>query len=148
MTANKATDIFHRYLADKGIKKSFPRETVLNVFLGSNKHLSLNEIYALVQKNHPRAGFTTVYRAMKIISDAGIAEKVDFGDGIIRYERTREDEHHDHLVCRLCGGVTEVFNQEIETLQDEMAEEHEFHPTDHRLVIFGHCQVCLRKGGI
>ena len=84
-----------QYLKDKGIRTSKQREHVLDVFLKAEKHLTMAGLYEIVRKKHPSIGYATVYRAMKVICDAGLAREVNFGQGGSRFEHEYGHEHHD-----------------------------------------------------
>jgi Fur family ferric uptake transcriptional regulator len=138
-------EIFDHYLSKKGIRRSGQREHILEIFLRTEKHLTIEELYNLAKKKHPELGYATVARAMKVICEAGLAEKVDFEGGIARFEHKYGHEHHDHLICVKCGTFIEVRNDEIEKLQEKMAKRKGFKVIRHKLQIFGLCQSCQKK---
>ncbi len=78
---------------------------------------------------------------MKLLLRLGYVNEVDFGEGVTRYE-SNMSSHHDHLVCKSCGVVTEFIDSRIEELQSEVAHKHEFRPLTHRLDIYGYCRKC------
>jgi len=140
-----AKNVFRRYLKTAGLLHSKRRELVLDVFLATEKHPTIDDLYDLARKKDPRIGLATVYRAMKVICDSGLARETDFGDGVRRFEHDYRHQHHDHLVCVQCGRVIEVVSTKIEDLQDKLAAEHDFTPTTHKMQIFGTCRKCRRK---
>lgn len=134
--------IFLEHIQKKGLRKTAQRELILVVFLKTEDHLSSEDLYWLVHKKDPNVGQTTVYRTLKLLTDAGLAREVRLGDGRTYYEHHFEHDHHDHMICTECGKVIEFFNAEIERLQDEMAEKYNFKPTHHSLRILGVCEEC------
>ncbi len=140
-------DIFREYLRASGIRYSRQREQVLDVFLEVEDHLTVDQLLSHVKRKYPRIGRVTVYRAMKVICDAGLAEEVDLGDGVKRYEHRYNHEHHDHLICKRCGRVEELTDPEMERLQDELMRRFGFKPISHRLQLFGICPQCTGKEG-
>jgi Fur family ferric uptake transcriptional regulator len=104
--------------------------------------VTVEDLYQIVQKKEPGIGQVTVFRTLKILADAGIANPVRFGDKTIRYELAHGSEHHDHLVCTSCGSVIEVFDENLEAIQDKLCKKHRFKPLKHRLEIFGTCKKC------
>ena len=138
--------VLNGYVRDKGIRQSEQRAKVLDVFLKTERHLSVAEIYELVRKKYSTIGYATVYRAMKVICEAGLAREVDFGDGASRYEHKYGHEHHDHMICLKCGKFIEVMSPAIEKLQEKMAQGHGFTPVRHKMQIFGICKKCKVKG--
>jgi Fur family ferric uptake transcriptional regulator len=134
--------ILDDFIKSKALRRTPQRERVLDVFLSVEKHVSVDELYKLVKRRHPDIGYTTVYRTMRLLSETGLCNEVDFGDGILRYEHKYNHSHHDHLVCTECGCFIEVSQPQIEQLQDRLAKKHNFVPTDHRLHIYGVCKKC------
>ena len=141
-----AKTVLRQYLKNKGLLHSKQREQVLDVFLKTEKHLTIGDLYELVRKKNPKIGLATVYRAMRVICAAGLARETDFGDGVRCFEHEYQHQHHDHLVCLKCGKITEVMSPEIEKLQERLAKKYSFTPLRHRMQIFGVCRKCKRKG--
>ena len=92
---------------------------------------------------HPGIGYTTVYRTMKLLCEAGLAHEHNF-DGTARYEIAHE--HHDHLVCTRCGKIVEFECELIESAQDKIAAAYGFRVLRHRHELYGHCADCQRAG--
>jgi Fur family ferric uptake transcriptional regulator len=141
----KEIEILEKFIKEKGLRYTPQREEILRVFLSVEKHLSADELHNIVKKKYPGIGYVTVYRTMRLLSDAGLCAEVDFGDGITRFEHQYGHEHHDHLVCVKCGKYEEVVKPAIEKLQDELAKEKRFIPLKHKLQIFGICAKCSKK---
>ena len=129
-----------RYLEERGLKHTRQRDAVLEAFLSAGGHATSEDIYRSVQAEDESVGHTTVYRTMKLLVEAGLAEERHFDDGVIRYEI--EHHHHDHLVCLKCGKIIEFECEMIETAQDEIAARYEFRVLRHRHELYGHCADC------
>ena len=136
--------IFQEFIARKGLKSTRQRDVILDAFLSSERHMSIEELYLKLRSRHPNIGYATVYRTLKLFAEAGIALEIQFGDGQTRYEHLAEGEHHDHLVCTLCGAITEFRNDTIEKLQDEIAEGYGFIIETHKLELYGRCAKCRK----
>jgi Fur family ferric uptake transcriptional regulator len=134
---------FHAYLAEQGLKSTQQREIILHEFLRAGAHLSTEELYLRLREQHPRIGYATVHRTLKLFAECGIAEPRHFGDGQTRYESMAGEEHHDHLICTACGAIVEFENPEIEALQERVASQHGFRIERHRLELYGRCRECL-----
>lgn len=150
MAGNKARfeeekEVFEEHIRKRGLRKTTQRELILEVFLETEEHLASEDLYWLVQKKDPNIGQTTVYRTLKLLTDAGLAREVRLGDGRTYYEHHFDHEHHDHMICTACGLVIEFFSPELEAKQDEMADKYNFKPTHHSLRILGLCEECQRK---
>ncbi len=129
-----------RYLEEHDLKHTRQRDLILDAFLEARGHVTSDEIYQRVRAENPNIGFTTVYRTMKLLVEAGLAEERQFDDGVTRYEI--EHEHHDHLVCTRCGKIIEFECRSIEEAQNRIAAEHEFVILRHRHELYGHCRDC------
>jgi Fur family ferric uptake transcriptional regulator len=144
-----AHEVEHRtlgsYLEEHKLKNTKQREAILDVFLQAAAHLTSDELFQRVRDAHPNIGYTTVYRTMKLLCDAGIATEHHFDDGITRFEIAHE--HHDHLVCTRCGKIIEFESQRIEETQSQIAADHGFHLLRHRLELYGHCKDCREDAG-
>ncbi len=138
-------EILLEYVQKSGLRRTAQRDLILEVFLSTEDHLSSEDLYWLVQKQDSSVGQTTVYRSLKLFTEAGLAREVRLGDGVTYYEHHYKHGHHDHLICTECGKVIEFFSAEIEALQDEMAEKFKFKPTHHSLRILGLCEECQKQ---
>ena len=137
-------EVFLKHIQRKGLKRTAQRDLILDIFLRTEEHLSSEDLYRLVQKEDPSVGQTTVYRTLKLLSEAGLAREVRFGDNRTHYEHNYKHQHHDHMICSECGRIIEFFSAELEALKDAMAAKHRFHITQHLLRIIGICAECRR----
>ena len=129
------------YQHRSGLKSTSQRELIVDVFLHSIDHVSIEELLGAVRLKNARVGYATVYRTMKLLVAAGLAAQRQFGDGQTRYEVTSpETPHHDHLICMQCGLILEFENNEIERLQELVAKRlGGFKIVQHKLEIYGLC---------
>lgn len=135
-------DVFAAYLAKNRLKRSEQREAILDAFLRSESHLSVDDLLQLAQKRRPDVGRTTVYRTLKLLQAAGLASELVLS-GETRFEREYKRRHHDHFICKTCGAIFEFSSDEIERIQDEVAAELGFVIDGHRHQIFGYCRDCV-----
>lgn len=138
-------EVFLKHIQKKGLKRTSQRDLILDVFLRTEEHLSNEDLYQLVKQIDPTVGQTTVYRTLKILTEAGLAREVRFGDGRTHYEHNYKHQHHDHMICSECGKIIEFYSAELEALQDEMAAKHDFEITQHLLRIIGICSECRQE---
>ncbi|AQT67385.1 Ferric uptake regulation protein [Anaerohalosphaera lusitana] len=136
---------FDEYLRDKNLRRSARRDKVVDAFLRTERHLSIQELYDLVRKKDKDIGYATVARAVGLMTEAGLCREVDFGEGLTRYEHEYGHEHHDHLVCTGCGAFVEIYSPKLERLQAKLVEEHGYVEESHKLNIFGICPKCQKK---
>jgi len=137
--------VFSEHIQKAGLRNTAQRELILDIFLRTEEHLSSEDLYWLVHKEDSSVGHTTVYRTLKLLTDAGLAREVRFGDGKSYYEHHYNHEHHDHMICTECGKVIEFFSPEIEALQESVAAEYGFRLTHHSMRILGLCDACQKK---
>lgn len=142
---DKEFDIFVAFLKARNLKLTNQREEILNDFLKTDKHLTVEDLYNVVKKKNPNIGQATVFRTLKLLREAGLANEVDFGDRKVRYEHKYGHEHHGHLICLNCGKSIEVMYPEIEKLQDALCRKFKFSPQRRKMEIFGTCKNCGTK---
>jgi len=140
--------VFLDHIQAAGLRRTGQRDLILETFLGTEEHLTSEDLYTLVRKVDPNVGQTTVYRTLKLLTDAGLAREVRFGDGKTYYEHHYNHEHHDHMICTECGKVIEFFSPDIESLQDQMADNFGFKPTHHSLRLWGICAECQQAENV
>ena len=133
-----------RYLEDNNLKHTKQRDEILDAFLDVKGHVTGEELYGRVRERTPQIGYTTVYRTLKLLCDAGLAHVRHFDDGITRYEVAHE--HHDHLVCLRCGKIIEFECEMIESAQEKIAARYGFRVLRHRHELYGHCSDCQLEG--
>ena len=132
-----------KYLRRLRLKTTQQRELIVDQFLRSEGHISIDDLLARVRQHSKHVGYATVYRTLKLLTDSGLAAPRQFGDGQSRYEVAGE-HHHDHLICIQCGLILEFENPEIEKLQDEMAWRlGGFKIVSHKLELYGMCPKAL-----
>lgn len=136
--------VFATYLSKNHLKRSEQREVILDAFLRSDRHLSVDDLLQLVQKRRPDIGRTTVYRTLKLLQSAGLAQELAL-QGQTRFEHEYNRKHHDHFICNSCGEIIEFSSPEIERLQDQIAAELGFVIQGHRHQIYGLCRRCASR---
>lgn len=141
-------EVFHEHLQRAGLKRTAQRDLILNVFLRTEKHMSSEDLYRLVQSEDTSIGQTTVYRTLKLFAEAGLAREVRLGDGRTRYEHGYKHQRHDHMVCTECGTNIEFFSAELEAIQENIAAKHKFLPAQYSLRIEGLCAECRNHAQI
>lgn len=145
-TRQKAVLQLSEYLTGQGLRSTTQRDEILQVFVDAGQHLSAEELYVRVKKNHPGIGYATVYRTLKLLAGAGLADERRFEDGFTRYEyKAADGHHHDHLICTKCGAIIEFENERIEALQQDVARKNRFLVQSHKLELYGLCAACQGK---
>jgi Fur family transcriptional regulator, ferric uptake regulator len=129
-------------LTPTGGKRSSKREQIVNVFLRQEGHLSADDLVDLIRKDDHRISRATVYRTLQWMVDAGIARKVDFGEGRFRFEHSYRQPRHFHLICKTCHRSFEFLSSDIEGLVEEVATARNFSASQSVVQIYGTCEEC------
>lgn len=121
---------------DRGMRMTDQRRVIARVLTSASDHPDVEEVYRRASATDPKISIATVYRTLRLFEEAGILERHDFRDGRARYEQVPE-EHHDHLIDLQTGAVLEFRNEDIEKLQNLVAEHLGYRLLGHRLELYG-----------
>jgi Fur family ferric uptake transcriptional regulator len=134
---------FAEYLATHGLRLTGQRRLILDLFLGSDRHLSQDDIYQALRRHG--VGRATVFRTLKMLEECKLVEHVIGPGGTPRFEVKLDRPHHDHLICVSCGSIQEVRWPQLEAIQEKTCRKIGFTPKWHRHEIFGLCRQCASK---
>lgn len=151
-------------LRPAGSKRSSKRDLIVNVFLRQEGHLTADDLFDLIRREESsrtdpaaspaRMSRATVYRTLQWMVEAGIARKVDFGEGRFRFEHSYRHPRHFHLICKTCNRSFEFLSSDIESLLEEVAAARNFTARQSVLQIHGTCESCrtgrtvVAEGGV
>jgi Fur family ferric uptake transcriptional regulator len=141
------TEFFHSYIRQckPPKKKTRQKDLILETFLNTEGHLSIEDIYELVKKRDKTIGIVTVFRTLRLLVECGIANKVTLEDGLTRFEHGFHHPHHHHIVCTKCQKTIEYVCPELERIQNEIIQKYNFQPERHLFQTYGVCEDCLEK---
>ena len=125
-----------------GGKRSSKRDRIVEVFLRQEGHVSADDLVARVHGESPGIGRATVYRTLQWMVDAGVARKVDFGDGRARFEPSSRHPRHFHLICTTCHRSSEFLSSDVEAMVEEIASARSFATAQTVVQIYGICEEC------
>ena len=129
-------------LKNAGLKVTGPRIQVLEYLeQATDRHFSAEDIWTALKDAGADASLATVYRVLTQFESAGLVQRHTFEGNTSVFELA-DDDHHDHMVCTKCGGVTEYMDDLIEQRQHQIAAEHGFEVSDHVHVMYGLCREC------
>ncbi len=134
--------ILANYLKQKGLKQTSQRIFILDKFLAAKRHLSADELHAIVREQNPKIGFSTVYRTLRLFTECGLAREVNFGDGRARFEKAIDKGQHGHLICANCGKTEEFTISAIEKSIERIAAKYGFKVEGYRFKVYGLCKKC------
>lgn len=129
-------------LRPAGTKRSSKRDFIVSVFLRQEGHLSADDLVALIRREDHRISRATVYRTLHWMVDAGLARKVDFGEGRFRFEHSYRHPRHFHLICKACSQSFEFLSSDIEALIEEVAAARAFTVAQSVVQVYGECEAC------
>jgi Fur family ferric uptake transcriptional regulator len=141
-------DKIKQQLQAQSYKLTPQREATVRVLLEHEEdHLSAEDVYMLVKEKSPDIGLATVYRTLELLSELHVVEKLNFGDGVARYDLRNENNrhHHHHLICVQCGSVEEIMEDWLGELEERLEREYKFQVLDHRLDFQGICRRCRER---
>jgi len=122
------------------------RQAILDAIEGHGGHLTAEEIYKIVKRRQARLSLGTVYRNLRVLAEIGVVRELDFGMAITYFETTKDP--HYHLVCRICGGISDVemeLERQLMKLVEQASNAGEFQIEEHRLDFVGVCRACQTK---
>jgi Fur family ferric uptake transcriptional regulator len=129
-------------LRPEGSKRSSKRDVIVNVFLRQEGHFSADDVVDIIRREDHRISRATVYRTLQWMVEAGIARKVDFGEGRFRFEHSYRHPRHFHLICKTCNQSSEFLSSDIEALIEEIAGARNFSAAQSVVQIYGQCETC------
>ncbi|SEI66818.1 Fur family transcriptional regulator, ferric uptake regulator [Bhargavaea ginsengi] len=121
------------------------REATVTVLLEHEEdHLSAEDVYLLVKDKSPEIGLATVYRTLELLTELKVVDKINFGDGVSRFDLRQEGaaHFHHHLVCIECGAVDEIQEDLLGDVEQIVEDRWNFRIKDHRLTFHGICSRC------
>ena len=141
-SAAEGRETFREYLREHNLPVTAQRLAIADVVLGSGRHVSAEDVQQELARSGASAGTATVYRTLEVLVKSGLVVERDFGEGFKRFEAARDVPHHEHLLCTVCGKVTEFRDERLERMTTVLAETHGYTRQRHRLVIYGQCSDC------
>ncbi|MBT8332053.1 MAG: transcriptional repressor [Deltaproteobacteria bacterium] len=135
---------FKKLFKQEQIDKFEDRFKVLEVFMQTEKHVTVEEMVELLNRAGWRLEHEFVRETMKLMCRFGFAQQSRFDNGDLRYEHRHLGQHHDHMVCTKCKKIIEFENEQLEELQIKIAATRGFHMLQHKMEIYGICDTCLK----
>ena len=143
---NQLLSNFKSLLKKNNLKFTIQREVILETLYDSDEHLTPESLHQLIQKKYPdlKTGIATVYRTLALLEESSMVTSLSFGTQGKKYELGAK-EHHDHLICTICGEITEFVDEQIEDRQHKIADALNFKMKDHSMQIYGICNNCQKE---
>ena len=128
-------------LRERGYRLTPQRMMVVEAIEGSADHISAEEIHAIARARYPYLNISTVYRTLDLLKEKGLVAETDLGGGRFVYHPAGKAHHH-HLVCRSCGGVTDIDASVFDRLRDDIRDRYGFDAEFEHIAVFGTCKAC------
>ncbi len=144
-TMENRVERIKKQLHSASYKLTPQREATVRVLLENEEdHLSAEDVYLLVKEKSPEIGLATVYRTLELLTELKIVDKINFGDGVSRYDLRKEGaaHFHHHLVCIECGAVSEILEDLLKDVEQKVEQDWNFEIKYHRLIFHGICENC------
>lgn len=135
---------FKKLFKQENIDAFEDRFKILEVFLQTERHLTVSELIQLLDENGYPFTPDFVRDTLKLMCRFGFARKNRFYNGEVRYEHRHLGQHHDHLICTKCKHIYEFEDEQIENMQVQIAAAYNFHMLQHKMEIYGICSNCLK----
>lgn len=146
MKLDQEQGIVEAQLRKSGFRWTNQRSLIVRTALSTHEHFTAEQLLELCRRHDPKVSRATVYRTLAVLEEQGFVEGLDTGDGGRRFEHVLGHEHHDHMVCLLCGAIIEFRDEELEKRQDAAARRVGFRIERHSLRLYGRCRSCQRSG--
>lgn len=123
-------------------RNTWQKEAVRGALRDAGGFVSAQALHARIAADGRKIGLATVYRALAALAETGEVDSLPDDDGQLLYRRCRMDEHHHHLICRVCGRAEEITAEPVEEWAARVAAEHGYAEPRHVVDIFGLCPRC------
>ncbi len=129
------------FLRTKGFKTTPQRELIFRSFFELGQHVTVDELYDKVREKDRTVGYSTVWRNLKLICRVGLAQEVNLGDGVTRYDRMTQVPH-GHLYCLKCRRLVEFTAPDVMSRLADLATGQDFQAEGYKIEIQGYCKEC------
>ncbi|NLE75318.1 MAG: transcriptional repressor [Chloroflexi bacterium] len=133
-------------LKGRGYRLTPQRMAILRVLMGSQEHLTADEIYQRVKADFPMTSLATVYKTVALLQELGELWEVGFGQESSHYDGSAPFSHA-HIVCRRCKALTDVQPGALDSLDEDVARRTGYRDVRHRLEFYGLCPQCQQEEG-
>lgn len=135
-----------RALSDAGYRRGGARRAILELLDEQTCALSAVEIERALLERGREVSRASVYRVMDELEEIGLVQRVEIGQGIVRYEPVREGPgHHHHLVCDRCGRLQPFTDEGLERAIRRLSERLPVQVSEHEIVLHGACESCAER---
>jgi Fur family ferric uptake transcriptional regulator len=139
-------DHARRKLRNEGARRGGARHAVIGLLAHQRCCLSAQEIWEKLRNRGDRPSLASVYRALELLHELGLVQRVDVGGGVARFEPALPGgDHHHHVVCDRCGRIAAFEDERLEKSIAALADRLRHRVSAHEVVIRGACPRCARS---
>jgi Fe2+ or Zn2+ uptake regulation protein len=125
-----------------GYRLTEPRRAVADLIAARDGHFTANDIIEDAHARELGIGRATIFRALDMFTELEVLERIDLPNGDHAYVPCEPRVHHHHIVCEICGKVTEVEDLGLGAAIDGIQRRTGWQVDSHRLELFGRCPEC------
>jgi Fur family transcriptional regulator, ferric uptake regulator len=129
-------------LRGAGYRPGAAGQLVLEHLASQSCCVGAKEIHDELRRHGRGVALASVYRMLDALAEQALVQRVDVGDGIVRYEAARPADHHHHLVCEECGKVEPFADRGLERALEAVEERSGYSIAGHEVVVRGACADC------
>lgn len=139
MTPSEELETVENYMREKGYRWTSQRKLIAAVVFGTHDHFDAEELLDMCRKEDTQVSRATVYRTLSMLEEAGFVEALDIGEGRKRFEHVLGHDHHDHMLCQICGKIVEFTDPDLEAKKEQVARSQGFRLVSHSLKLVVEC---------
>ena len=132
---------------EQGQRKTRQKDQIstrLTELAGNGIDFSAEELWQDLRQMDTHMGRATVFRAVEMLVNQGLLNRIDFADGSHKYRACGENHHH-HLTCVQCHRVVDIDICLPEEQLSTIGAQTDFIIEGHSLSLFGRCPDCRNR---